>query len=253
MAPDGCPAEIDRVPLGAGLVVGALFALGVHSRAESEAPNMPKTTAPLLSFDARGQIAKSMVYSSWRGRPYVRRYVTPSNPQSAEQTITRNAFSFLQAIYKLAPPIAVAPWDAYIKGKPLTGRNAFTKFNLPVLRGEADLANMVFSPGALGGLPPVSVVATPGADLITVTCAAPSPVPSGWTVTAAQAACIADQDPDTGVLTTVVANQDLTDPYSFTLTNLDEVLHYVGVWLKWLRSDGLVAYSPSVLVSATPT
>lgn len=214
---------------------------------------MPKTTAPLLSFDARGQIAKTQVYSSWRGRSYVRRYVIPSNPQSAEQTITRNAFSFLQSIFKLAPPIATAPWEAYIKGKPLTARNAFTKFNLPVLRGEADLANMVFSPGALGGLPPVSVVATPGADLITVTCAAPSPVPSGWTVAAAQAACIADQDPDTGILTTVVAQEDVSSPYSFTLTGLDEVLHYVGVWLKWTRSDGLTAYSPSILVSATPT
>lgn len=214
---------------------------------------MPTTTAPLLSFDSRGQIGKTMVYSSWRGRSYVRRYVVPANPQSAEQTITRNAFSFLQATYKLAPPILTAPWDSYIKGKALTSRNAWTKFNLPVLRGEADLANFVFSPGSLGGLPPISVVATPGNDLITVTCVAPSPVPSGWVVAAAQAACIADQDPDTGILTEITAQEDATDPYSFTLTGLDAVLYRVGVWLKWTRSDGLIAYSPSISASATPT
>lgn len=214
---------------------------------------MPKTTAPLLSFDARGQIGKTMVYSSWRGRPYVRRFVIPSNPQSAEQTITRNAFSFLQAVHKLAPPLAVAPWDAYIKGKPLTSRNAFTKFNLPVLRGEADLANYVFSPGALGGLPPISVVATPAADSIVVTMSAPTPVPTGWTVQAAVAAAISDQDPDTGTLTTIVAGEDTTAAYSVTLAGLDEVLHRVGAWLRWVRSDGLIAYSPSILTSATPT
>lgn len=214
---------------------------------------MPKTTAPLLSFDARGQIAKTQVYSSWRGRSYVRRYVIPSNPQSAEQTVTRNAFSFLQAVYKLAPPLATAPWETYIKGKPLTARNAFTKFNLPVLRGEADLANVVFSPGALGGLPPISVVVTPGADQLVVTMSAPSPVPTGWTVQAAVAAAISDQDPDTGTLTTVVAGEDLTAAYSIALTGLDEVLHRVGAWLRWVRSDGLIAYSPSIISSGTPT
>lgn len=214
---------------------------------------MPELTAPLLSFGARGQLAKTLVFSSWRGRKYARSYVVPSNPQTAEQTITRNAFTFLQSVYKVAPPLAVAPWEAYIKGKPLTARNAFTKFNLPVLRGEADLANYVFSPGALGGLPSIDVVATPGADLITVTMSAPSPVPSGWTVQAAIAAAIADQDPDTGALTTIVAVEDLTAAYSIVLPGLDEVLHRVGAWLRWLRDDGLIAYSPAILTSATPT
>lgn len=214
---------------------------------------MPDITAPLLSFGARGALAKTLVYSTWRGRKYARSYVVPSNPQTAEQTLTRNAFSFLQAVYKVAPPLATAPWEAYIKGKPLTARNAFTKFNLPVLRGEADLANYVFSPGALGGLPPISVVATPAADSIVVTMSAPSPVPTGWTVQAAVAAAIADQDPDTGVLTTIVAGEDTTVAYSITLAGLDEVLHQVGAWLRWLRDDGLIAYSPAILTSATPT
>jgi len=55
---------------------------------------MPKTTAPLLSFDARGQIAHTQVYSSWRGRPYVRRYSVGTNPNTSDQQLTRNAFTW---------------------------------------------------------------------------------------------------------------------------------------------------------------
>jgi len=214
---------------------------------------MPKTTAPLLSFDARGQIAKTQVYSSWKGRPYVRRYTVPSNPQSAEQTITRNAFSFLQAVYKLAPPLFTAPWEAYIKGKVLTSRNAFTKFNLPVLRGEADLANFVFSPGALGGLPPATLVITPGSGQLSCAITVPATVPTGWTVAAAIAACIEDQDPDTGVLTTITAGEDTTSTYTVVLTGLNATLYNVGAWLRWTRSDGQIAYSPAIWDTATPS
>jgi len=214
---------------------------------------MPKVTAPLLSFDARGQIGKTQVYSSWKGRPYARRYTIPANPQSAEQTLTRNCFSFLQATYKLAPPLFTAAWESYIKGKVLTSRNAFTKFNLPVLRGEADLANFQFSPGSMGGLPPTSVVATPAADSLSVAITVPSVVPTGWTIQAAVAASIADQDPDTGVLTTIVAGEDLTAAYVIVLAGLDEVLHQVGAWLRWVRSDGIIAYSPAIVTTGTPT
>jgi len=214
---------------------------------------MPKTTAPLLSFDARGQIAKTQVYSSWRGRSYVRRHVIPSNPQTAAQTLTRNCFSFLQATYKLAPPLFTAGWDAYIKGKVLTSRNAFTKFNLPVLRGEADLANFVFSPGALGGLPPASNVITPGAGTLSCAIAAPSTVPTGWTVEAAVAAAIEDQDPDTGVLYEITAGEDTTAAYVVLLSGLPATQHRVGAWLRWVRSDGLIAYSPDISAFATPS
>jgi len=110
---------------------------------------MAKTTAPLLSFGGSGQIGKTMVYGSWKGRSYVRRHVTPANPQTAEQTVTRNAFSFIQSVYKFAPSLVTDVWDAYASGLVLTARNGFTKFNLPVLRGESDLANMVLSGGAL--------------------------------------------------------------------------------------------------------
>lgn len=215
---------------------------------------MAKTTAPLLSFSAAGQIGKTQVYARWRGRSYVRRHVVPFNPQTAAQTQVRTVFSFLNAVYKLAPAIETAPWEAYASGKPLIGRNAFQKFNLPSLQTDTDLSGLVFSPGALGGLPPTAAVATPGSGQLSVAVTAPGTLPSGWTITAAQVAVIRDQDPHTGTFDVITAGEDLTSPYTVVLTGLTgSELYRVGAWLKWLRPDGKIAYSPSIQTSGTPS
>lgn len=214
---------------------------------------MAKTTAPLLSFDARGQVGQTQVYSSWRGRKYVRRQTIPSNPQTAEQTTTRSVFSWLQQVYKLAPPDFVAPWQAYIVGKPLTDRNAFTQFNLPVLRPDTDLDSMVGSPGALGGLAPATATPTPGNDQVTVAITAPA-APTGWSVDSAIAAVIRQQDPHSGILYTISVGTDATSPYSINITGLADSVQYRGwAWLKWLRPDGKFAYSPSIGYAFTTT
>jgi hypothetical protein len=214
---------------------------------------MAKPTAPLLSFGASGQIGETLVYGTWRGRKYARRYLIPSNPQTAEQQLTRGVFSFLQAAWKTAPPLVQAPSERYIFGKPLTARNRWTQQNLSALRGETDLNNMVMSAGAFGGLPPTAVVATPGTGDITVAITAPSVLPTGWTIQAAVAACIPDGDPETSTLTTIVAGEDLTSTYSIVLAGLDTVLYQVRGWLRWVRPDGSIAYSPDLADTATPS
>lgn len=214
---------------------------------------MAKPTAPLLSFGASGQIGKTMVYGSWRGRSYVRRHVVPSNPQSAEQTITRNAFSFMQSVYKFAPALVTDVWTAAARGKALTARNAFTKGSLGLIRGESDLNNLILSAGAFGGPPPATAVPTAGDDQITVAITAPSTTPSGWTIYSAVAAAIRDQDPDTGVLFTITAGEDLTSAYSVVLSGLTANLYQVRAWLVWTKPDGSFAYSPEVASTATPT
>src|SRR3546814_12612164 len=84
---------------------------------------MAKTTAPLLSFGADGQIAKTMVYSKWKGIPYVRRHVVPANPQTVAQQLTRTTFSQLREMWKIAPAIAQLPWDTFAIGRPFLGLN----------------------------------------------------------------------------------------------------------------------------------
>jgi len=83
---------------------------------------MAKTTAPLLSFGASGQIAQTQVYSKWKGRAYVRRYTVPANPNTTEQQLTRSVFSFLQSVYKFATPDFTAAWEAYANGLVLNPR-----------------------------------------------------------------------------------------------------------------------------------
>lgn len=213
---------------------------------------MAKTTAPLLSFDARGQIAKTQVYASWRGRSYVRRHVIPANPNTADQQLTRNAFTWLQSVYKFMPSLASAPWEAYVTGKPLTARNAYTKFNLPDLRSAVDLTTLVGSPGVLGGIPAATLTVTGGVATVTVAATAPTDIPTGWTLDGLVAAVIADQDPQSGIDFTMQAAEDLTVAYSipFTVVAGD----YAGLgWLRWTRPDGRKAYSPSVTDIVTAT
>jgi len=215
---------------------------------------MAKTTAPLLSFGASGQIGSTLVYGSWKGRDYTRRYVIPANPQSTEQTLTRNCFSFLQSVYKVAPSLATAPWAAYARGKPLTDRNAFTKFNLPLLRDSGTLDDFVASPGALGGLPPTLVASTPGSEQLQIDVTAPSTLPTGWTIAAAVAMAIREQDPDSGLLFEITAGEDTTSTYQIVLTGLTPSVEYqYRAYLRWTRPDGLIAYSPALGGQDTPT
>lgn len=214
---------------------------------------MAKPTAPLLSFGASGQIGKTMVYGSWRGRSYVRRHVVPANPQSAEQTITRNAFSFMQSVYKFAPALVTDVWTAAARGKALTARNAFTKASLGLIRGESDLDNLILSGGALGGPPPASATPTPGSGSISVAITAPAVLPSGWTIAKAVAAVIRDQDPDTGILFDITAGEDATSAYAVVLSGLAAELYQVRAWLVWNRPDGSLAYSPELSTTSTPS
>lgn len=213
---------------------------------------MAQPTAPLLSFGASGQIAKTLVYSRWKGRPYVRRYVIPANPQSAAQQTTRNTFAWGNQVWKLAPQDFQAPWNAFASGQVLTGRNAFLSSVVSNLRGDADLTDLVFSPGAKGGLAPDALATTPGVGTITADITEPS-LPTGWAITSAYAAAIRDQDPATGILFAITSGADVATPFQVVLSGLDAQLYQVGAWFEFTKADGSVAYGPSLETTETPT
>ena len=52
---------------------------------------MAKVTGPLMSMQASGAFAGTLVFANRIGKNVVRQLVTPSNPRSAGQTIARNA------------------------------------------------------------------------------------------------------------------------------------------------------------------
>lgn len=203
---------------------------------------MSRLTAPLLSFGASGQIAKTQVYSSWKGRPYVRRYVVPSNPQSAGQTATRTTFSWLNNVWKFMPAAATAAWDIYASNNRFTNRNGFIKQNLSALIGEADLTNFIASPSVNGGLVAATMTFTPGNDQITFAGTA-SDLPAGWTVEALHGLAIRQQDPQTGILYQASYVTDATDPYSVIMAGLASAqTYFCAGWFSYIVSPTKTAY-----------
>lgn len=56
---------------------------------------MVKVAGPCLSLEASGKLGGAIVFSKWKGRPYVRTLVKPANPQSGGQVGMRAMFKFL--------------------------------------------------------------------------------------------------------------------------------------------------------------
>jgi len=143
---------------------------------------MPKVKAPMLSFGASGQIANSMVYSTWKGIPYARQYAIPANPRTVKQTRNRGVFQMINAAWLFAPAAIQNAFNAFAVGKPLTGRNKFFSENQKLLATDpapADIEGFVMSPGHRGALPATVRVVTPGHDQLTLSPTIPG-VPPGW-------------------------------------------------------------------------
>lgn len=211
---------------------------------------MAKVTGALLSLGASGSIAKTLVASKWKGRPYFRQHVIPANPQSTAQTLTRDIFRNLSSIWLALGTNQQAPWDRFADGQVLTGRNAYIGKNIQALRGEADLAKWLGSPGAKGGLIADAVVLTPGSGNITVAITAPTP-PTGWSIINAQAIMIEDGAPEDITNFTTIFGADAVSPYSIVLTGLASTTYSVAAWIAWTKADGTLAYGPSITALAT--
>jgi hypothetical protein len=197
---------------------------------------MARLTAPLLSFEGSGQIARTQVYSSWKGIPYARRYTIPANPRSSGQVQTRSVFSWLNFIWRTAPGDFTAPWRAAVVGRPLIDRNLFIKQNLPLLRTAGSLDGMVFSPGAKGGIAS-TITVTPGVGQLTFAGADPTPLPAGWTVIALVGAAIKEQDPEADAFYEVFTVTDLTTAYSVVMSGLEATTDYAAAgWWVYQRS-----------------
>jgi len=213
---------------------------------------MARTTGPLLSLGGSGAIAKTQVYSTWRGIPYARQYVKPANPNSVAQQATRVVFSFLNSMWKLAPANVQAPWTANAKGKQFTDRNKFIGDNTKLMRGESDINLLVLSPGANGGMVAAALGGTPGSGTLAATLTAPD-LPSGWTITQAVFALTPVVDPSTENPGSITVATDATDPYAANFSSLAAGDYLLSGWFVYSKADGKVAYGPSISSLETVT
>ncbi len=106
---------------------------------------MAKVTSPLFSFQARGALAKSIVFFPWKGINVVRQWVIPANPRSDAQMAVRNSLkdcvdAIHAAMLHATDPFATDDKDAYAKlaatfATPRTWWNAITKIWLDQFKG----------------------------------------------------------------------------------------------------------------------
>lgn len=91
---------------------------------------MPKWKSPLFS-DIRNAIGDNVVFSQWKGRPYVRTYVMPAQPrtnaQLAHRDVLRELVKRWQGVCKPDDAV-VALWDKEALPELVSGFNIFTKW-----------------------------------------------------------------------------------------------------------------------------
>lgn len=216
---------------------------------------MAQVRAPMMSFNASGQIGKSLVFGTWKGVKYARSYVIPANPNSTAQQSTRNTFKWVHDAYKWLDANVSEAWIAFAAGKPFTGPNAFAMKNIPPLRGQPDNLLMISVPAVNGGPPPATNTSSGGAGQITVVGTAPV-LPTGWSVVHAILFAMLKQAPsgekEPNPSLTAIVNSP--GPYTHTFTGLTATQHYVAqVGFKYLRADGKFAYACSSSVDCTVT
>jgi hypothetical protein len=91
---------------------------------------MVKVKAPMMSLSASGALGGALVFSTWKGTPYVRTLVTPTNPKSAAQTAIRAMMKFLsQDWINLSAP-EQATWDEVALNDSISPFNAYIRYNL---------------------------------------------------------------------------------------------------------------------------
>lgn len=91
---------------------------------------MARVTGPLHSDQASGQINGNMVFAKWKGRPYVRALVIPSNPKTAKQTGIRAMMKYLAQIWALGGPFTGGTWTAPALTDSVSAFNKFVGYNM---------------------------------------------------------------------------------------------------------------------------
>jgi hypothetical protein len=92
---------------------------------------MAKVTGPLLSLDARGSVASTLVFSAWKGINYVRQRIIPTYSNTAKQADVRELQTEASQAWKAeTSPIDSAyklAFDTAAAGKGYSGFNLFMR------------------------------------------------------------------------------------------------------------------------------
>lgn len=110
---------------------------------------MARVTGPLMSIDASGSVAGTVVFAKWRGRNYVRRHAVPANPKTTAQLAARAIVRFLATAWASIIDANKATWSAAAEAKKISSFNEFVAYNARNWRDN--LAPSQDYPGARDG------------------------------------------------------------------------------------------------------
>lgn len=91
---------------------------------------MARVSGPLFSMSASGTVGKTITYGTWKGRPYVREWFKPENPQAAKQVNVRTALTLLVAYWKTLSAAGQAEWETAAEGLGMSGFNLYMKHGM---------------------------------------------------------------------------------------------------------------------------
>ena len=109
---------------------------------------MAKWKSPLFS-DIRNKLGENVVFSMWKGRPYMREYVVPANPKTLAQVANRLHMAAIILLYQTnikGTANRVAAWNVEALPKLISGYNIFTQYGR---QGSQALVGGLKEPGII--------------------------------------------------------------------------------------------------------
>lgn len=117
---------------------------------------MVKVLGPMFSFEASGTIGNIATFSKWKGRPYVRQRVIPTNPKSALQVSTRAIMRFLSQAWVGVGATPQGSWEELAAAAQVSPFNSYISKN--AMRWREFQAPSQTYPAAETGTPPVATL-----------------------------------------------------------------------------------------------
>lgn len=102
----------------------------------------------VLFSDIRNKLGESVVFSMWKGRPYMRSYVVPANPNSLKQQANRDHMRKIVELYQTnikGTDANVAAWNLEALPRSISGYNIFVDYGRTVTLGVLDLSATTIS------------------------------------------------------------------------------------------------------------
>ena len=125
----GCPRSVPAGTMQDIRDKAFLLTAGNLARSQKGGDKLAKWTSVLFS-DIRNKVGNQVVFSSWKGRPYMRAFVTPANPktlkQQAQRAMMKEAVKRSQAI--LGTPASKTAWNNAALEFLISGFNLITKY-----------------------------------------------------------------------------------------------------------------------------